>query len=144
MDKIYSWALKYQAAISMVLAMLAFAALSVAFASEAHGAEIEKRIENHELKFNAKCIRGVDSAEVWVSTMIADWDETPVFMGANEGGRIIITRNSHNPTWSFFIETAAGTCIVTSGGEHFLNDTDGTGQKFPSQKEQGGTEDDRV
>ena len=144
MNKIKIFIKEHEGAISFVAVLFGFALIAMMAPGEAKAAEIEKRVESHQLKFDAKCIRGVDSAEVWVSTMIADWDETPVFMGANEGGRIIITRNSHNPTWSFFIETAAGTCIVTSGGEHFLNDTDGTGQKFPSQKEQGGTEDDRV
>ena len=136
-DKIYSWALRYQGAISFVLALFAFAFLSVAFASQAHGDEFGGRLEKHQLKFDAKCIRGADSADLWVTALMQDWDEVPVWIGNNGGGRIIITRNSHNPTWSFLIETPDGTCMLSSGDSHFLNDVDGAAQKFPSKSDSG-------
>ena len=144
MDKLYSWALRYQGAISFILALFAFAALAVAFAGEAQAAEFESKIEKHELKFDAKCIRGGDSAEIWITALIEDWDEVPVWIGNNDGGRIIITRNSHNPTWSFLIETPEGTCLMSSGDSHFLNDVDGTAKKFPSKTEKDTTDDNRV
>ena len=133
---------KYQAALSMVLALFVFALFSMWQPSRAD--EFGGRIEKHELKFNAKCIRGGDSAELWITALIEDWDEVPVWIGNNDGGRIIITRNSHNPTWSFLIETPEGTCLMSSGDSHFLNDVDGTVQKLPTKSNQGTTDDNRV
>ena len=140
MNKVYRWALKYQAAISMVLALFVFALFSLWQPARADAPSIEK----HELKFDAKCIRGGDSAEIWITALMEDWDEVPVWIGNNDGGRIIITRNSHNPTWSFLIETPEGTCLMSSGDSHFLNDVDGTVQKLPTKSNQDTTDDNRV
>jgi hypothetical protein len=138
MDKFYSWCIRYQGAISFTLALFLFAALAMIAPSTAQGAdEFGGRLEEHELKFDAKCIRGADSADLWVTALMQDWDEVPVWIGNNDGGRIIITRNSHNPTWSFLIETPDGTCMVSSGDSHFLNDVDGAAQKFPSKSDSG-------
>ena len=142
MDKIYKFALKYQAAISMVLALFVFALFSMW--QPARADEFGGRLEKHQLKFDAKCIRGGDSAELWITALMQDWDEVPVWIGNNDGGRIIITRNSHNPTWSFLIETPDGTCLLSSGDSHFLNDVDGTAQKLPTKSNQDSTDDDRV
>jgi len=136
------WALRYQGAISFMLALFLFAFLAVAFADDARAADFQ--IEKHELKFDAKCIRGGDSAEIWITALMEDWDEVPVWIGNNDGGRIIITRNSHNPTWSFLIETPEGTCLMSSGDSHFLNDVDGTAKKLPTKSNQDTTDDGEI
>ena len=141
--KIMYYIFKYQVATTMILALFLFALFAISN-SEAHASEIEAKLESHTLSFDAKCIRGDDSAELWTSSLIESWDEMPVFMGTNDGGRIIIMRNSYNPTWTLLMQTAEGTCLITSGGNHFLNDVDGTAKKFPSKKERGDLNDDRI
>ena len=133
---------KHQAAVSMVIALFVFALFSMW--QPARSDELQSRLEKHELKFEAKCIRGPDSAEMWANALMEDWGEVPVWMGTNDGGRIIVTRNSNNPTWTFLIETAAGTCLVSSGSDHFLNDVDGAAKKLPSKTDQDATDDNRV
>ncbi len=143
MKKITYYLFKYQVATTMILALFLFALFAIS-SSEAHASEIESKIEDHELKFDAKCIRGADSAELWVSSLIESWGEVPVFIGNNDGGRMIILRNSLNPTWTLLLESSAGTCIVSSGDNNFLNDVDATVQKFPSKEELGSAEDERI
>jgi hypothetical protein len=140
MNKVYRWALKYQAAIGMVLALFVFALFSMWTPARAGV------IEDHEIQFDAKCIRGAGAAEDWVTNLIEGWDEIPVFIGSNDGGRVIILRNSHNPTWTFLMETPDGTCMITSGDKHFLNDVDGTTRKIPNKKQSNDEkkQDDRV
>ncbi len=138
MENLKSWATAHQVGLTMLVALFAFALLAMC-PVKAGAAEIE----SHSLSFDAKCIRGGDAAEIWITALIDDWDEVPIWIGNNDGGRIIITRNSHNPTWSFLIETPDGTCLMSSGNSHHLIDTDGSGPKVPS-KSGGSVEDDRV
>ena len=130
MNGVYSWASRYQAAISMVLALFAFAFLALCPVT----ATATSHVEDHEIPFDAKCIRGGEAADFWVTTLIEKWDEVPVFIGSNDGGRLIILRNSHNPTWTLLMETPEGACLLTSGGNHFLNDVDGTEKRIPTWK----------
>ena len=143
MDGMRAWVYTHQASITMAAALFAFALLAMC-PVKADAADITARMESHELKFKAQCIRGADSAEMWVSSLVTEWGEAPVFIGKNQGGRIMVMRNSHNPTWTFLIETPSGTCLVSSGDEHFLNSVDGTGPKVPSKTDSGSVDDDRV
>ena len=131
MNGLYIWAIRYSGAIGFVLALFAFAAVVMIPGGIARA---DSHIEKHEIPFDAVCVRGGEAADYWVTTLIEKWDEIPVFIGSNDGGRIIITRNSHNPTWSMLMETPEGTCMITSGDNHFLNDVDGKEQRIPSGK----------
>ena len=130
MKKFMYYIHKYQVAMTMILALFLLA-LFAASDSEAYAGEIEE----HDISFNSRCIRGPGSVEDWVGNLIENFDERPVFVGSNKGGRIIILRHSHNSTWTLLMETQQGTCMLTSGENHHVVEADGDGKSMPETEE---------
>ena len=113
MDKIYSWALRYQAAISMVLALFAFAALVALFPSTARAAELPDSLTYQQQMFGLICGTPEDLRDELLKTH----GEVPVVAGLLDGGtQWIMYVSEDKNTMSFVIhKSEAEGCLVWSG-----------------------------
>ena len=113
MDKIYSWALRYQAAISMVLALFAFAALTAFFPSTSKAEELPENLTFQQQMFGLVCGTPEDLRDELLSTH----GEVPVVGGLlNSGTQWIMYVSEDRNTMSFVIhKSETEGCLVWSG-----------------------------
>ena len=113
MDKIYSWALRYQAAISMVLALFAFAALVALFPSTAKAAELPDTLTFQQRMFGLICGTPEDLRD----ELLNAHGEVPVVAGLLDGGtQWVMYVSEDKNTMSFVIhKSETEGCLVWSG-----------------------------
>ena len=113
MDKIYRVALQYQAAISMVLALVAFAALAALFPSKASAAELPEGLVFEQKVFGLIC----GTPEALRDELLNTHGEVPVVAGLLDGGtQWIMYVSEDKNTMSFVIhKSEAEGCLVWSG-----------------------------
>ena len=113
MDKIYSWALRYQAAIRMVLALFAFAALVVLFPSTAKANELPENLTFQQQMFGLIC----GTPEDLKAELRNTHGEVPVVAGLLDGGtQWIMYVSEDKNTMSFVIHKSdTEACLVWSG-----------------------------
>jgi hypothetical protein len=114
MDKIYSWALRYQAAISMVLAMFAFAALVVLFPSNAKASEeFPDGMTFQTVQFGLACAEKDRMRMI----LLEEHGEVPIVAGAFTNGTVWLWYvNEENSTASFVVvKNEDQACLIFSG-----------------------------
>ena len=112
MDKIYSWALRYQGAISFALAMFAFAALSMC-TSIAKANELPEGLTFQKQMFGLVC----GTPEQLKEELLKEHGEVPVVAGLLDSGtQWIIYASRDRNTMSFVIhKSETEGCLVWSG-----------------------------
>ena len=112
MDKIYSWALRYQGAISFVLALFAFAALAMC-PSVTKANELPESLTFQQQMFGLIC----GTPEDLKAELRNTHGEVPVVAGLLNGGtQWIMYVSEDRNTMSFVIhKSGAEACLVWSG-----------------------------
>ena len=113
MDKIYSVALHYQAAISMVLALFAFAALAALFPGTANAQSLADGMRIDQARFRLVC----GTPTVINEALRRDHDEVPMVIGNfDNGSSWVWYTNKDNTTATFVVhKTQQDACIIFAG-----------------------------
>jgi hypothetical protein len=112
MDKIYSWALQYQAAISMILALFAFAFLAMCPVT-ANAAPLSDGMEFQVAKFKLVC----GTPTIIHDALRADHGEVPMIAGNfDNGSSWVYYVNEDNTTATFVVHKSEdNACIIFAG-----------------------------
>ncbi len=107
-------------------------------------AAVAGTVEKTTIEIEVACIKGQDTMEEWIIRLNEYYGEVPVFVGEENGiegqpnnTHVVITRSEPMKTFSVLIGGETGTCIVTSGAMHGLNDVPGhkPTKEFPKNQE---------
>ena len=113
MGGVYSWALRYQGAISFILALFAFAALAALFPSAANAQSLAEGMRIDQARFRLVC----GTPTVISDALLKDHNEVPMVMGNFDNGSSWVWYvNKDNTTATFVVhKTQQDACIIFAG-----------------------------
>jgi hypothetical protein len=112
----------------MMMKLITGTILSLAVSTTAMAEPVQKVT----LELEVACMKGEFSMEEWIMNLNEYYGEVPVFVGEenNKEGdpndtHIVVTRSLPMKTFSILVGGKTGTCLITSGEVHGINDVPG-------------------
>jgi len=125
----------------MIMKTIAGTILSLALIPTATAGDVVRT----KLEIEVACMEGEYSMEEWITNLNKYYGEIPVFVGEENtksgepnSTHIVITRSVPMTTFSVLVGGETGTCLITSGGIHGLNDVPGhePSEELPKTEEE--------